>query len=113
MKYSVKAINPELRGSSEGENLFTRVFKLIPPQKASRLFADVYLDPGAEIAYHPHKGESEVYYILEGEGSYRDGDDVYPVSSGDITVCPSGSGHGLKNTGDRPLRFIALILKEE
>ena len=113
MKYSAKKINPELRTSSEGENLFTRIFKLIPPQKTSRLFADVYLDPGAEIDYHPHEGESEAYYILEGEGIYRDGDDIYPVSSGDVTVCLSGSSHGLKNTGDIPLRFIALILKEE
>lgn len=112
MKYSAKERKPELRNSGE-KDAFTRIFKLIPPQKASRLFADVWLDPGAEIDYHSHEGESEAYYILEGEGTYKDQDEVYAVSVGDVTVCRSGFGHGLKNTGDAPLRFIALILKEE
>jgi len=33
------------------------------------------------------------------------------VEPGDVLYCDDGSGHGIKNTGDEDLVFLALILR--
>ena len=65
---------------------------------------------GCSLGYHEHHNESETYYILRGEGDYNDNGTVRPVKAGDVTFTPDGKGHGLKNTGDTDLVFMALII---
>ena len=43
-------------------------------------------------------------------GIYNDNGTKYPVKAGDVTFTPDGKGHGLKNTGDTDLVFMALII---
>ena len=69
------------------------------------------LAPGAEVGYHVHTGDSEAYYFISGEGEYDDGGITYKVSAGDFSYTADGQGHGVKNTGDEPLVFIALIFE--
>ena len=64
------------------------------------------------MGYHEHHGESETYYILTGQGEYNDNGVYRPVGVGDITYTPSGKGHGLANTGNTDLVFMALIIKD-
>ena len=75
------------------------------------MFACVTIEKGATLGYHEHHGEGEAYYILSGTGKYHDNDKVYPVKAGDVVYCADGSGHGLDNTSDEGLKFIALIIK--
>ncbi len=75
-----------------------------------RMFGFAELLPGEEIKYHTHEGESETYYILSGSGLYNDNGVESKLLPGSVTFTPSGSGHGLKNTGTENLNFIALIL---
>ena len=77
-----------------------------------RLFSMVRLNPGEEVQYHMHVGESEHYFILSGKGIYNDGGEKVEVSSGMTTLTPSGGGHSIKNTGDEMLVFIALIIAD-
>lgn len=74
------------------------------------LYAEVTIEPGCSLGYHTHTGESETYYILSGEGDYDDNGTVRPVKPGDVTFTPNGCGHGLTNTGDCDLVFMALII---
>lgn len=74
------------------------------------LYAEVVIEPGCSLGYHEHHGESETYYILSGTGSYDDNGVSRPVKAGDVTFTPSGKGHGLANTGDDDLVFMALII---
>lgn len=74
------------------------------------LYAEVTLEPGAELGYHEHHGESETYYILSGEGEYDDNGTKRAVKAGDVTFTPSGCGHNIENTGDKDLVFMALII---
>ena len=74
------------------------------------LYAKVIIEPGCTLGYHEHNGESETYYILSGEGNYNDNGIIRPVKAGDITFTPSGKGHGLENTTDKDLVFMALIV---
>lgn len=75
-----------------------------------RTFAVAELEPGAEVGYHIHHGESESYYILSGEGMYNDDGVEISIKSGDVTFTPNGKGHGIANTGREKLCFIALII---
>ena len=75
-----------------------------------RMYAEVTLEPGCSLGYHEHHGESETYYILSGQGEYNDNGEYRPVQAGDITFTPDGKGHGLANTGNADLVFMALII---
>lgn len=77
-----------------------------------RLYGEVTLEPGCSVGYHEHHGESETYYILSGRGEYNDNGRYRPVLPGDITFTPDGMGHGLANTGNKDLVFMALIIKD-
>ncbi|MDC7288577.1 cupin domain-containing protein [Blautia schinkii] len=74
------------------------------------LYAEVTLEPGCSLGYHEHHGESETYYIISGQGEYNDNGAYRPVQAGDITFTPDGKGHGLANTGNTDLVFMALII---
>lgn len=74
------------------------------------LYAEVTIEPGCSLGYHEHRNESETYYILSGQGDYDDNGTVRPVKAGDVTFTPDSYGHGLTNTGDTDLVFMALII---
>ena len=74
------------------------------------LYSEVTIEPGCSLGYYEHHRESETYYILSGKGDYNDNGTVRPVKAGDITYTPNGCGHGLENTGDENLVFMALII---
>lgn len=87
--------------------------ELLDEQKLNgkcRLYAEVTLEQGCSLGYHEHHGESETYYILSGRGEYNDDGILRSVYAGDVTFTPSGKGHGLKNTGETDLVFMALII---
>lgn len=77
-----------------------------------RLFSVAELEPGQEIAFHTHQGETETYLLLSGTGLYNDNGTKVAIQAGAVTFCPSGEGHGLKNAGNEPLRFVCLIVEK-
>lgn len=74
------------------------------------LYAQIILEPGSSIGYHVHHGESETYFILQGEGEYNDNGALRGVREGDVTYTSDGCGHALKNIGKENLVFMALII---
>ncbi len=77
-----------------------------------RTFALAQLKPKEEVELHKHEGECEYYYIISGTGIYYDNGSLIEIKPGTATYTPSGSSHGIKNTGDELLEFIALIIKD-
>lgn len=75
-----------------------------------RMFSCVTIRPGESIGNHPHYGETETYYITSGCGTYYDNGVERSVAAGDVLHCKDGDNHGIKNTGNTDLVFIALIL---
>lgn len=75
-----------------------------------RVFAHTVLLPGSGIGYHVHENESEIYYIINGQGEFNDNGIITKVKAGDVTITPSGAGHALKNVDQEPLEVVALIL---
>ena len=70
------------------------------------------LPPGkAQCPFHAHRGEEEMFLILEGEGELRFGAQRYPLRPHDVIACPTGGpevAHQIINTGTTDLRYLAL-----
>ncbi len=79
---------------------------------ACRMFSEITLEVGCSLGLHEHRGETETYFILEGKGLYYDNGSEYEVFAGDVLFCDNAQSHGMVNTGDTDLRFVALILKK-
>ena len=77
-----------------------------------RTFALARLKAGEEVELHKHEGECEYYYIISGKGVYSDNGKEVDAIPGMVTFTPSGHSHGIKNTGEEFLEFIALIIKD-
>ena len=75
-----------------------------------RLFAKIVLHPGCGIGYHVHESDAEVFYIMAGTAEYSDNGTTQTVSAGDVTICPTGTGHSIKNVGETDVELIAAIL---
>jgi quercetin dioxygenase-like cupin family protein len=56
------------------------------------------LKPGRELEDHVDPYE-EIYYVLQGQGRMRVGDDRRVVRPGDAALIPCGAIHGLVNDG--------------
>lgn len=61
--------------------------------------------------FHSHHAEEEMFFILEGSGELRYGDERCPLRQGDIIACPTGgpeTAHQIINTGDVEMRYLAV-----
>jgi uncharacterized cupin superfamily protein len=61
--------------------------------------------------FHNHRSQEEMFFILEGSGELRLGNERHPIRSGDIIACPPGgreTAHQIINTGDVEMRFLAV-----
>ena len=64
--------------------------------------------PGGNTPLHSHPYEHEVF-VLEGEGTIRDGDQEHPISKGDVIYVAPDDLHQFKNSGTSPLKFLCLV----
>ena len=79
------------------------------PEKC-RLFACITVPDGASMGYHEHSGETEFYYILEGEGILNDGATRTVVHPGHTIVTGNGQGHSVENESGADLKLLACIV---
>ena len=114
MYKEIKQLKTETKFNNMGKEkmLMTNLADFDVSDPRIRLFSLVQVKPGEEVDYHMHVGESETYFILSGKGIYNDNGNKVEVTSGMVTLTPSGQGHSIRNTGDEVLAFIALILAD-
>ncbi|GHS86210.1 cupin [Synergistales bacterium] len=83
-----------------------------PAGSPFQVVAHQILQPGSGLGYHQHTENEELYYILSGHGTFTDSDKTEKqVGPGDFTLTLKGEWHGLINTGNEPLVFVAIIVK--
>lgn len=68
--------------------------------------AEARLQPGASTTPHHHIRTEEIYYILEGKGWMRLGNEGREVAAGDAIAIPPGRLHQITNTGTAVLKFL-------
>jgi uncharacterized cupin superfamily protein len=75
------------------------------------------LPPGkAQCPFHNHHGDEEMFFIVEGEGELRFGDQRFPIRTHDVIACPPGGrdvAHQIVNTGTTTLRYLAVSTRGE
>ncbi len=66
----------------------------------------IQLDRGLKIPYHQHEKETEVLYLLEGEGTLTVNGTGYPVAAGDSVQVPPGVMHSFEVSGKGPVTAV-------
>ena len=72
--------------------------------------AKITLNPGCSIGYHIHEKDAELFYIMKGTAEYNDNNVIRIVKAGDVTICPTGQGHGIANKTDEVVELVAVIV---
>ena len=78
-----------------------------PDLRGMDFLAHAVLSPGHMIEAHIDPYE-EIYFILEGQGLIRVGDEEKPVRPMDATYLPAGVPHALTNTGASDLKILVV-----
>ncbi len=68
--------------------------------------AEARLAPGAATMPHFHRQTEEIYFILEGHGIMRVGDEERPIWPGDAIAIPPGTVHQIRASAHDGLRFL-------
>jgi mannose-6-phosphate isomerase-like protein (cupin superfamily) len=68
--------------------------------------AEARLSPGASTTPHYHPVTEEIYYLLEGFGRMKIGDETRDVGPGDAIAIPPGAIHTITNAGSSLLKFL-------
>jgi len=70
--------------------------------------AIAHVDVGSSSYVH-FLEQDEVYYIIEGRGRVFVGGDSAEVAAGDAVLIPGGKAQWIRNTGEQPLLFAAVV----
>lgn len=102
-----------MEGYSRGSTFASEDGNIAGALKLTELGAVLTVVPPGKSAcpFHVHQALDEMFVILEGEGSYRFGSETHAVKTGDVLGAPRGGpeyAHQLTNTGDTPLRYLAI-----
>ena len=71
------------------------------------------LIPGATIGLHTHVTDSEIIYILSGNGKILYDDGCETLTAGSCHYCPKGHAHSLMNDSRENLIFFAVVPQHE
>lgn len=106
------------RGQSEPPARFdARLAPIGEKIGARKLGCNLTVIPPGKAAFpqHSHRVNEELFFIVEGTGELRLGDATHAVRAGDVIACPPGgpaTAHQFVNTGDAPLKFLAVSTME-
>lgn len=75
-----------------------------------RFFCDVYcFEPDQVQKGHVHANEDKVYMVLEGQGTFRVGDQEHVLGAGQGTLAPAGEEHAVTNHSGARLRVLVFM----
>ncbi|MFN8193093.1 MAG: cupin domain-containing protein [Nocardioidaceae bacterium] len=96
------------RGTWAMESVFEHLLES-PPGTPGLGVALVTQPPGIATPLHRHTRESESFFLLEGEMTYRAGDQDHELYAGCFIHLPSGIPHAFRIRGAEPARFLAIV----
>ena len=73
-------------------------YDVVPPGKRS-------------CPFHSHRGEEEMFFIVQGSGTLRYGDETRKIRAGDVICCPTGgpeTAHQIVNDSDAELAYLSV-----
>ena len=63
---------------------------------------------GEEPPSHTHHAEDEMFYVLEGDITFRCGNSTFDLEQGGFVFLPSGIEHGYIIRSDEPVRLLVV-----
>ena len=60
---------------------------------------------------HYHRGFDEIYFVLDGSGRFRIGDEERDVGSGYAVLAPAGLSHAVRNPGPGRLTLLVFMAR--
>lgn len=73
---------------------------------ASVLTAQLEFLPGKQLQPPHQHADEEFQYVIEGSGTWSLNGVEQPLAAGDLMYSKPWDWHGIRNSGDRPLRFF-------
>ena len=119
----------ELRGWGHGGIPAATAGNSLPPEKYAAQIGPIAPRIGAQkLGYslivlasgkrgwpmHNHTVNEEMFFVIEGKGELRVGQESYPLRAGDVIACPPGgpdTAHQIVNTSDAELKYLAISTK--
>jgi mannose-6-phosphate isomerase-like protein (cupin superfamily) len=65
------------------------------------------LQPTLSYERHDHQDHEEIYYIINGSGKIKIGDEVAKFRDGDVIYIPENTSHSITNDGSEMVEFLA------
>lgn len=65
------------------------------------------LQPSLSYETHEHQDHEEIYYIINGSGRIKIGDEIAKFSDGDVIYIPEKTSHSITNDGNEMVEFLA------
>jgi len=103
----------QFRENMRGGDGTVKLTELLAPAELNghgRMFSLITLEKGCSIGYHVHEGETETFYVIEGDALYNDNGVEVEASTGDVLHVKSGDGHAVANRGEKTLVLLASIV---
>ena len=76
----------------------------------AHLFCDLYaFEPGQVQKPHTHHNSDKVYYVLEGVGSFKIGDEEKDLGENHVALAPAGVEHGVSNRTTERLVLLVMM----
>lgn len=75
-----------------------------------RFLGEMYIEPGQSWGTHTHKGESEIYYVLQGEAILTVEGKTGIAKKGDLSILYDGQSHCVENRGSEQLILLCCIV---
>jgi len=102
---------------SPGGKFKARLGRMGPALGAEKLGAMLTIvEPGKRaFPFHVHHAIEEMFFIIDGEGEYRFGEETHKIKPGDLLSAPCGGperAHQIVNTGDNTLKYNAFSTME-
>ena len=72
----------------------------------SMLTASLTFLPGKQLQPPHQHADEEFQYVIEGEGTWSLNGKEQPLKDGDLMYTKPWDWHGIRNSGDKPLRFF-------
>jgi uncharacterized cupin superfamily protein len=103
----------EFRANDHGDRFSSRIGFIGAKVGAQKLGYNVTIVPAGKRAFpfHNHRVNEEMFFILEGEGEVRIGEDRFPIRQGDVIACPPGgaeAAHQIVNTSSADIKYLAV-----
>ena len=67
------------------------------------------IEPGGEFKSHAHEHETEVQFVISGQGQAQLGDRWEDIVGGDVALALPGVAHALRNNSAAPLFILCVF----